>query len=171
MYSKILVINMSQLGDLMLTTPVLRTLRTNYPNAHLALLADKRAADLVQYNKHINECILIDKKDADDRLVNFLKFIFRIREKNFDLVINLHRNERASAIAAFSGASKIVGYSKPGFSIFFDKVMPNPSIARHIKKGFKTQYVPGSQHQVKSHFDVLREAVGITNIDDGGLEM
>ena len=171
MYNKILVINMSQLGDLMLTTPVLRTLRTNYPNAHIALLADKRAGDLVQYNKHINECILIDKKGADDRLANFIKFIFKIRAKNFDLVINLHRNERASAIAAFSGADKIVGYSKPGFSLFFDKVMPNPSIARHIKKGLKTQYVPGSQHQVKSHFDVLREAVGITNIDDGGLEM
>ena len=171
MYNKILVINMSQLGDLMLTTPVLRTLRTNYPSAHIALLADKRAADLVQYNKHLDECILIDKKGADDRLVNFLKFILKIREKNFDLVINLHRNERASAIAAFSGADKIVGYSKPGFSLFFDKVMPNPSIARHIKRGLKTEYVPGSQHQVKSHFDVLREALGITNIDDGGLEM
>ena len=171
MYNKILVINMSQLGDLMLTTPVLRALRTNYPSAHLALLADKRAADLVQYNKHINECILIDKKDMDKHLSNLIKFIFKIRAKNFDLVINLHRNERASAIAAFSGANMIVGYSKPGFSFFFNKVMLNPSIARHIKKGFKTQYVPGIQHQVKSHFDVLRETLGITNIDDGGLEM
>lgn len=171
MYNKILVINMSQLGDLMLTTPVLRTLRTNYPNAHIALLADKRAADLVQYNKRINECILIDKKGADDRLINFFKFIFKIRAKHFDLVINLHRNERASAIAALSGANKIVGYSKPGFSLFFDKVMPNPSIARHIKKGFNTEYVPGNQHQVKSHFDVLSKTLGVTNIDDGGLEM
>ena len=170
MYNKILVINMSQLGDLMLTTPVLRTLRTNYPNAHISLLADKRAADLVRWNKHINECILLDKK-ATNKLINLIKFIFEIRDKHFDLVINLHRNERASSIAAFSGAGKIVGYSKPGFSLFFDKVMPNPSIARHIKKGFKTQYMPGTQHQVKSHFDVLREAIGITNIDDGGLEM
>ena len=74
-------------------------------------------------------------------------------------------------MAAFSGAEKIVGYSKPIFSNFFTKVMDNPSIAHHIKHGFKTEYVPGSQHQVKSHFDVLREAVGITEFDDGGLEM
>ena len=171
MYKKILVINMSQLGDLMLTTPVLRALRTNYPDAHLAILADKRWSDLVQHNKHINECLLMDKKAADKHFTNLIKFIFEIRSKNFDLVINLHRNERASAIAAFSGATTIVGYSKPVFSLLFDKVMPNPSIARHIKKGLKTEYVPGSQHQVKSHFDVLREALGITNIDDGGLEM
>lgn len=171
MYNKILVINLMHLGDLMLVTPTLRTLRTNYPNAHLALLADKKLADLVQHNKNIDECILIDKKGTDDHLISFIKFIFKIRAKNFDLVINLHRNERASAIAAFSGADKIVGYSKPGFSFFFDKVMLNPSIARHLKDGFKTRYVPGSQHQVKSHFDVLREAVGIEKIDDGGLEM
>ncbi|MBR5913087.1 MAG: glycosyltransferase family 9 protein [Selenomonadaceae bacterium] len=171
MYKKILVINLMHLGDLMLVTPTLRTLRKNFPTAHIALLADKKLADLVQLNKHLDECILIDKKGVDDNLFNFVKFIFKIREKKFDLVINLHRNERASALAAFSGAEKIVGYSKPVFSLFFDKVMPNPSIARHIKHGFKTEYVPGSQHQVKSHFDVLREACGITEFDDGGLEM
>ena len=33
------------------------------------------------------------------------------------------------------------------------------------------KYVPGTQHQVKSHFDVLQKAVGIEKIDDGGLEL
>ena len=168
---KILVINLMHLGDLMLVTPVLTTLRKNFPTAHLALLADKKLADLVQYNKNLDECILIDKKGVDDHLSSFIKFIFKLREKNFDLVINLHRNERASALAAFSGAKKIVGYSKPLFSLFFNKVMPNPSIARHIKNGFKTKYLPGTQHQVHSHFDVLREACGIEKIYDNGLEM
>ena len=168
---KILVINLMHLGDLMLVTPVLTTLRKNFPTAHLALLADKKLADLVQYNKNLDQCILIDKKGVDDNLFRFVKFIFKIRAMKFDLVINLHRNERASALAAFSGAKKIVGYSKPLFSLFFSKVLPNPSIARHIKRGFKTKYFPGTQHQVHSHFDVLREACGIEKIFDNGLEM
>ena len=168
---KILVINLMHLGDLMLVTPVLTTLRKNFPTAHIALLADKKLADLVQWNKNLDECILIDKKGVDDHLPSFIKFIFKIRAKKFDLVINLHRNERASALAAFSGAKKVVGYSKPFFSLLFDKVMPNPSIARHIKRGFKVEYVPGSQHQVKSHFDVLQKACGIEKIFDNGLEM
>ena len=168
---KILVINLMHLGDLMLVTPTLTTLRKNFPTAHLALLADKKLADLVQWNKNLDECILIDKKGIDDHLPSFIKFIFKIRAKKFDLVINLHRNERASALAAFSGAKKIVGYSKPFFSMFFDKVLLNPSIARHIKHGLKVEYVPGSQHQVYSHFDVLREACGIEKIFDNGLEM
>ena len=168
---KILVINLMHLGDLMLVTPALTTLRKNFPSAHIALLADKKLADLVQFNRNLDECILIDKKGVDDHLPSFVKFIFKLRAKKFDLVINLHRNERASALAAFSGAKKIVGYSKPVFAFMFDKVLPNPSIARHIKRGLKTEYRPGTQHQVHSHFDVLRQAVGVEKIFDNGLEM
>lgn len=153
------------LGDLMLVTPALRTLRTNFPDAEITMLADKKLADLVKFNKNLTDCIFLDKKGKDNNFINFAKFIFKLREKNFDLVINLHRNERASALAAFSGAKKIVGYSKPIFSIFFDKVLANPSIAQ-----LKPTYIPGSQHQVKSHFDVLK-SIGIEKIDDGGLEM
>ena len=155
-YKNILVINLMHIGDLMLVTPVLRTLRTNYPKARLTLLADKKLADLVVYNKHLDNCLLLDKKGEDNHPLAFLRFMRRVRCERFDLVINLHRNERASALAAFSGAKRIVGYAKPLFSIFFDKVMEN-------KKAVK--------HQIHSHFDVLRDAVGIRRIDDGGLEM
>ena len=155
-YKKILVINLMHLGDLMLVTPVLRTLRTNFPTAEIDLLADKKLSDLVVHNRWIDRCLLIDKKGVDDHLPSFIKFIMKIRAEQFDLVINLHRNERASALAAWSGAKKIVGYSKPFFSVWFDQVLPN---------------LKAVKHQIHSHFDVLRQAVGIERIDDGGLEM
>ena len=155
-YRNILVINLMHIGDLMLVTPVLRTLRANYPTSRLTLLADKKLRDLVEFNPHIDECMLIDKKGADDHFDSFFRFILGVRKKHFDLVINLHRNERASAIAAFSGAKRVVGYSKPGFSLFFDEVLPN-------KKAV--------MHQIHSHFEVLTKACGVTRIDDGGLEM
>ena len=155
-YKNILVINLMHIGDLMLVTPVLRTLRTNYPKARISLLADKKLADLVQYNRHIDECLLIDKKGRDDSLPSFIKYSWNKKKKKFDLVINLHRNERASAIAAFSGADRIVGYAKPGFALLFDQVLPN---------------LKAVKHQIHSHFDVLEQAVGIDRIDDGGLEM
>ncbi|MBE8955384.1 MAG: glycosyltransferase family 9 protein [Quinella sp. 2Q5] len=163
---KILVINLMHLGDLMLVTPALTTLRKNFPTAHLALLADKKLGDLVQHNPNLDECILIDKTFAD-----LVRTICDLRGKNFDLVINLHRNERASALAALSGGKRIVGYAKPALSLLFDEVLPNPSIARHIKHGLKTEYQPGTQHQVHSHFDVLRQACGVEKIFDDGLQM
>ena len=175
-YNNILVINLMHIGDLMLVTPVLRTLRANYPKGRISLLVDKKLADLVINNKWIDECLLIDKKGKDNRLPAFIRYIMRVRRKKYDLVINLHRNERASALAAFSGAKKIVGYSKPGFSLFFSKTMQNPSVAHHIGHGpfhlFPPyEYVPGWKHQVHAHLDVLKEALGVEQIDDGGLEM
>ncbi len=175
-YKNILVINLMHIGDLMLATPVLRTLRANYPQARISILVDKKLADLVRCNKHIDECLLIDKKGKDNSIAGIARYIGKIRQKHFDLVINLHRNERASAIAAFSGAERIVGYAKPGFSLFFDKVMQNPSVAHHIGWGpggiFPPhRYVPGWKHQVHAHLEVLQEAVGVEKIDDGGLEM
>ena len=132
---KILVINLMHLGDLMLVTPTLCTLRKNFPTAHLALLADKKLADLVQYNKHLDECILIDKTISD-----LIKMIPQLRAKNFDLVINLHRNERASALAAFSGGKKLSAIQSPAsrnFLIRFCRILrllvtSNAALKRNI---------------------------------------
>ena len=176
-YQNILVINLMHIGDLMLVTPVLRTLRTNYPQARITMLTDKGLRELVEHNAHINECLLIEKHGKDDGIAGLWCFIRReIRPRHFDLVINLHRNERASAIAAFSGAQRIVGYAKPGFALFFDKVLQNPSVAHHVGRGPGQllppfRYVPGWKHQVTAHLEVLTQAVGVTQIDDGGLEM
>ena len=74
MPKSILVINLMHIGDLLLVTPVLRTLRTQFPQAHIALLADKKLQDLVKNNQNINELITIDKKGQDDGLLPYLRF-------------------------------------------------------------------------------------------------
>lgn len=162
-YKNILVINTMHIGDLMLVTPALRTLRANYPKAHIALLTDKPLADLVRCNENIDECILIDKHGRDKGILALVRFIRQIRKRHFDLVINYHRNERASAIASFSGGKKIVGYAQPFFHRFFDHWMPNLAMADTPKDKV--------MHQTLCHLKVLQEAAGCTKLDDRGLEM
>lgn len=162
-YKNILVINTMHIGDLMLVTPALRTLRANYPKAHISLLTDKPLADLVRCNENIDECILIDKHGRDKGILALIRFIRQIRKRHFDLVINYHRNERASAIASFSGGKKIVGYAQPFFHRFFDHWMPNLAMADTPKDKV--------MHQTLCHLKVLQEAAGCTKLDDRGLEM
>ena len=162
-YKNILVINTMHIGDLMLVTPALRTLRANHPKAHIALLTDKPLADLVRCNENIDECILIDKHGRDKGILALIRFIRQIRKRHFDLVINYHRNERASAIASFSGGKKIVGYAQPFFHRFFDHWMPNLAMADTPKDKV--------MHQTLCHLKVLQEAAGCTKLDDRGLEM
>ncbi len=155
-YKKILVINLMHVGDLLLVTPVLRALRSAFPQSRIDLIADAKLSDLVRLNKNIDHLWAIDKKGYHDRLWNYLKFIGEIRAEGYDLVINLHRNERASFIAALSGAGRIIGYATWGPHILFDQVMPN---------------LKAVKHQVHSHFDVLRQGLGLTELDDRGIEM
>ena len=156
LYQNILVIHLMHLGDLMLGTPVLAALRQQYPAARITLLADKKLADVVAANEHLDECLLIDKKGADGGILGILRYAMRLRKNHYDLVINLHRNERSSALAALSGGRRIVGYAKPGFALAFDHVSPSQNQV---------------MHEVHSHYAALR-AAGVLHADGtAGLEM
>ena len=95
-YKNILVINLMHIGDLMLVTPVLRTLRANYPQSRITLLADLKLRDLVEHNKWIDDCMLIDKKGKDDHLLNFIKFIMKIR----NIISNIRKIYFSSRMSA-----------------------------------------------------------------------
>lgn len=154
MYKRILIINLMYIGDLLFTTPLLRTLRTNFKEADIVMLADEKNCNVLQQNPHISELIAIDKKGYHNKFKNYIRLITDIRQRNFDLVINLHRNERASTIAAFSGAKKIIGFSAKGLGIFFDKVIPERT----------------DIHQVDAYLETL-QAAGIEQTDNQGLEI
>ena len=160
----ILVINTMHIGDLLLITPALRTLRANYPQARISLLTDKTLADLVRENPCIDECLTIDKHGADRGMFALARFIRRLRARHFDLVINLHRNERCSAITAFCGAKERIGYAQPFFGRFYTKCYPNLAMADTPKE-------LATKHQVTVHLEMLQKALGLKAIDDRGLEM
>lgn len=165
---KILVINFMHLGDLMLMTPILPMLREAYKEDAIYLFVDKTLTDLVSENPNIDKLLTLDKKGVDNKFGNFIKLIKQIRKMKFDLVINCHRNERASSIAAFSGAKRIVGYSKPFFSLFFDSVINNEAVAHHVGM-FGKKYKPGWVHQVKSYTDILDKCLKIKVSQNEGL--
>ncbi len=154
MKPNILVINLMYIGDLLFTTPLLHVLRKNYPAAHIALLADRKSAGVIKDNPNLSELIAIDKKGYHNKLKNYLGLIRDIRRRKFDLVINLHANERASAIAAFSGAKTIIGFAARGFGLYFDRLVKERT----------------DIHQADAYLEVLK-TIGITDFTNPGLEM
>lgn len=154
-YKNILIVNLMYLGDLLFMSPVLRTLRANYPDAKISFLVDKKIADVVKFNPNIDEVIAIDKKGYHNKFLNYWKFVGEIRKHKFDLVINFHPNERASAIAAFSGAKRIVGLSCPLLKPVFHKLVNHNN----------------DIHQVDAYLEVLKDSVEINQVYNNGLEM
>lgn len=154
MYKRILIINLMYIGDLLFTTPLVRMLRANFSDAHIAMLADRKNAEVIKYNPNLSEVIAIDKKGHHNKIGNYIRLISKLREQNYDLVINLHPNERASALAAFSGGKRIIGFSARGFHCFFDQTIKEPA----------------DIHQADAYLEVLK-LLGSLKVRHNGLEM
>ena len=84
---KILIIRLSAIGDIVLTSPVIRTLRSNFPHAEIHFFTKKAFADLVLYNPYISQVHVLDKNNLS------LK-IKELQHIGFDYVFDLHHNLR-----------------------------------------------------------------------------
>ncbi|HEX3072286.1 MAG TPA: glycosyltransferase family 9 protein, partial [Ignavibacteriales bacterium] len=79
--NKILIIRLSSLGDILLTTPLARTLKERYPRAEIHFLLKKQYAETYKRNPHIAK--LLYYEDTNE-------FAESLRKENYDLVVDLH---------------------------------------------------------------------------------
>ena len=87
---KVLILRFSSIGDIVLTTPVLRCLKTQLGNIEIHYATKKQYRPLLSSNPYIDKLNLLDEDLS--ALTNELK------KENFDLVIDLHRNLRTAVI-------------------------------------------------------------------------
>lgn len=121
---KILVINIKYLGDLIVSTPAVRSLRKSYPSAEIVILIRKGFEPFFENNPDVNRTILFDPGlKGNSGTKNFLKgieFINRIRKEKFDTVIVLHPGDRTAFWAWFSGAKVRIAPRNQSFSFLFN---------------------------------------------------
>jgi lipopolysaccharide heptosyltransferase II len=60
----ILVVRFSAIGDILLTTPLLRAIRTRHPGARIAYLTKEQYAPLVSDNPNVNEVLAIKEEEG-----------------------------------------------------------------------------------------------------------
>lgn len=110
----ILLIRLRLIGDVVFTTPVIRALRRQFPQARLAYVVEPHAAAVVTGNPHLDELIVASAPDAPRRLLRDLALARRIRSNRYDLVIDLHGGPRSALLAWLSGAPRRIGYEITG---------------------------------------------------------
>lgn len=87
---KILIFRNDRLGDLIVTTPLLKTLKSNQINADITLVASKSNLNLALNYKHlIDECIVLENKS---NMITKLKIYRFIISKKYDHIIVLRQN-------------------------------------------------------------------------------
>jgi ADP-heptose:LPS heptosyltransferase len=87
---KILIIRFSSIGDIVLTTPVIRCLRKKYPAANIHFLTKKVFSGILQTNPYI------DTVHSLERDINVT--IEVLKKEQVDYIIDLHHNLRTLRI-------------------------------------------------------------------------
>lgn len=101
---KFLVLRFSSIGDIILTTPVLRGLKQQLPGAEVHFVTKKEYAWVLEANPYI---------DRHWVLGNSLTALTELlREEHFDAVIDLHNNLRTRGITARLGGVPVHRFNK-----------------------------------------------------------
>jgi len=107
---RVLIIRLSSIGDVVLTTPVLKEFKKKYPHSIIDFVVLKRFKDSIEGSPYIDNLILFDKKKYRG-LKGIKKFVSTIKENKYDYVFDLHSKLRSVGICFFLGA-KTYRYKK-----------------------------------------------------------
>ncbi|MBN8820656.1 MULTISPECIES: glycosyltransferase family 9 protein [unclassified Spirosoma] len=89
---KVLILRFSSIGDIVLTTPVVRGLKQQIPGAEIHFCTKRAYASLIEHNPFIDRCHYLDS--------SLWVLVRRLQAERFDLIIDLHNNVRTSLIKA-----------------------------------------------------------------------
>ncbi|MFO7370580.1 MAG: glycosyltransferase family 9 protein [Bacteroidales bacterium] len=106
---KILVVRLSSIGDIILTTPLLRSLKTAFPAARITFVIKKQFEELLVSCPYIDELVTFDKKEGFGGL-NKLKTY--LGNQHFDLFLDIHKNWRSRYLRLGLHAKSIRSYQK-----------------------------------------------------------
>jgi len=142
---KVLIVRFSSIGDIVLTTPVVRCLKQQVDNIEIHYLTKNNFISVIENNPYIDKIHTIG---------NDLKSLIPLlKQENFDLVIDLHHNVRTLRLKYFLG-KKSVSFNKLNWKKF-------------LITTFKINKLP-KQHIVDRYLETIN-FLGVLN-DNKGLD-
>jgi heptosyltransferase-2 len=106
---KVLFIRFSSLGDVILTLPALRALRSRYPRARISYLTKSAYAPLLAGSPDIERVVSLEELSGRGGLAGLARFC---RQERYDLVVDLHANLRSRVASLLLRAPVKLRYRK-----------------------------------------------------------
>lgn len=131
---KILVLRFSSIGDIVLTSPVVRCIKTQMPGVQLHFLTKKSFGFLLESSPYIDHLHTFEK-DIDE-------VVEEIKSQNFDLIIDLHNNLRSKRLLNALG----VDYH----------AFPKLNIQKALATTFKIKGFLPKLHIVDRYFETIK---------------
>lgn len=114
-YKNILIIKIRALGDTLLATPSFAALKQAWPEAKLTALVSPQGYAILKALPYLDTIRVFDRSMS---LIDYVKFIWKLRAQKFDLVIALHASFRTALIARLVGGKNRVVHNHSGKNYF-----------------------------------------------------
>jgi heptosyltransferase-3 len=107
----ILLIQLGDIGDVVLTTPTTRALRNNFPASNLVVVTRERSKELLEDSPWVSRVVPLKQKNRKlgQEIAYQKSFFSQLRKNNFDVAIELRTGTRGAIISYLSGALYRIG--------------------------------------------------------------
>ncbi|KHO46530.1 MAG: heptosyltransferase II [archaeon GW2011_AR4] len=111
----VLISRSGGLGDIIMTTPLVRAIRNHYPKAHIVYLVGLEAAPALKNNKDINKIIAFDEKIIFGKKIGkILELKQKIMALDADMCFILDKSKWWNVLMKLSGIPVRVGFDRKG---------------------------------------------------------
>lgn len=137
---KILVRSTNWIGDAIMTTPAVRTIRENFPAAEITMLAYPWVADVFRASPHVDRIMLYEKKGRHQGLRGLRLLGRELAVQGFDLAILLQNAFEAALLAMLARIPVRAGYRRDARSLLLSHGV---TIPRGLKGRHQVHYYQG----------------------------
>lgn len=147
-----MLVQLGDIGDVVLSTPCIRALREAYPHARIIVAVWDKAAELLEDCPWLDQVIAVTKRSRSlwEELCFQIDFFRNLRSLHCDLAIDLRTGTRGAIMAFLSGASQRIGFYADDGKLWRNRIFTSL---------LHRDYAPG-QHVV-DYLLCLLEAFGI----------
>lgn len=149
---KILIIRFSSIGDIILSSPLLRVLRAKFPQSQIDYVTRAEYAELVRSNHHLNYTY---EFDADSGFEGLRALKKKIKAEQYDLIIDIHDSLRSKYLRSIRGVQSVV----------VNKRIVERAMLVKFKKNIYPNIVPVADRYIETV-----QSLGVDN-DGKGLEI
>jgi heptosyltransferase-2 len=130
---RILIVQTAFLGDVILTTPLIKGLRGVFPDSSIFFLLIPETKRLLDNNPHLNEVLTYDKRGRKG-VGTFLQILEQVKKHNFDLAVIPHHSFRSALLTYLAGIPVRIGFDKSAGSILFTRKVTYRSDIHEVER-------------------------------------
>src|SRR6185369_12416640 len=106
---RVLIVLLGAIGDVVRALPLAARVRAAYPSATLVWAVEPAAAPILEHHPALDERLVFARTGG---LPAFVRFLRRVRDARFDLVLDLQRHLKSGLVSAASRAPVRVGFHR-----------------------------------------------------------